>query len=91
MNCNSSITRQIEEGFSREHGYHSFRTSDLIENAHRDELRAAFWMHLLFDSVGVRTGQDLDLLEPWMLLKGTVYRDADSVLQVITASFSENR
>jgi len=83
VNCISlASSDEIEKGFRREPGYHSFQTSNLIENAHRDVLRVAFWMHLLYDSVGVRTVQDLDILEPWMLLKGIVYRDADSVMQV---------
>lgn len=40
-------------------------------------------MHLLFDNVGVRKAEDLDLLEHWMLLKGMIFRDADSVMNSV--------
>ena len=41
-------------------------------------------MHILFDSVGVRNEADLELIEPWMLLKSNAYRDVDSTIQHFT-------
>ena len=63
-----------------------FRAHLITAKVHRQTLRAAFWLHLLHDSVGVRMAGDLELLEPWMLLKGSAYRDADSVVQHVMSS-----
>ena len=50
---------------------HAYEATPLVEaDVHRDTLRAAFWLELL-DSAGVRTAEDLALLESWMVLKSS--------------------
>ena len=80
-----------------ESGY-SYTTSDVLRKTitgtgtevnSRQTLRAAFWTHMLFDSLGVRSAADLALLSPWMFIKGGMARDIDSSLQHLMSSFGD--
>ena len=79
-------------------GYNRYATSDVLRQTitgtgtevnSRQTLRAAFWTHMLFDSLGVRSAADLALLSPWMFIKGGMARDIDSSLQHWGGSFRD--
>ena len=62
--CNESSSELVFKGWKWEAGWHSYAAGALIDaNVHRQTLRAAFWMHILYDSVGVRVAADLGMLE----------------------------
>ena len=83
--CEIGASELLFRGWSWQAGYYRYNAGLLINaNVKRNTLRAAFWMHILFDSVGVRNEADLELIEPWMLLKSNAYRDVDSTIQHFT-------
>ena len=85
----SAVTSISQDTASRNHSYGKIITGTSTEVNSRQTLRAAFWTHMLFDSLGVRSAADLALLSPWMFIKGGMARDIDSSLQHLMSSFGD--
>ena len=61
---------------------HRYEAAPLVRaEVHRDTLRAAFWLELL-ESAGVRTAEDLALVEPWMVLKSSSDAAAEVIMRM---------
>ena len=62
--------------------FYAFCVGELYDfGASRQTILATYWQFVLYNSMGVRTADDIRFLEPWMVMKGVLTGDIDAWLQ----------